>query len=738
MRRLRFILTFCFLLGGLLVWAAGELTVHDIVSGEYTPERMRSVTPLPDGEHYAQISPDGKRIVKYSFKDGAEVGVMFDVETARNVELSTFDGYILSPDESTILIQTKTRKIYRHSFTAEYYIYSIRNNTLTPLSQNGAQQVPLYSPDGQQIAFVRDNNIYLVKLLFNNSESQVTKDGEYNQVLNGIPDWVNEEEFGYARAFDFSADGQMLAYVRFDESRVPLYSFPLYKGLAPSYTKFAEYPGSYTYKYPVAGAQNATITVHSYDIKSRVTRQIDLPLEVDGYVPRIKFSDTDAESLYITTLNRTQNRFEIYAANPRSCICRLLVRDEASEYIKEEAYDELEFYDDTFVMMSERSGYNHLYLYSINGNLIRQLTDGDFEVTSYLGWDPKKNVYYYTANAESPLCKAIYKVDTKGNVTQLSQERGSNNPVFSRDMQYYLNTYSNLNTPPIVTLCNNKGKVIKTLVDNSAYVEKLSTLSLGTREFFTFTTTDGMELNGWMVKPADFDPNRKYPVVLYQYSGPGSQMVTDSWSNGARGNGMLFEMYLAQQGFISVCVDGRGTGGRGTKFEKCTYMHLGVQEAKDQVETALYLGKLPYVDSSAIGIWGWSYGGYNTLMSMSEGTPVFKAGVAVASPTSWRYYDSIYTERFMRTPKENAEGYRDASAIERVDRLHGDLLLVHGMADDNVHFRNTAEYSEALTQAGIQFDMHVYTNRNHSIYGGRTSEHVYTLISNYLIEHLKR
>lgn len=716
--------------------AADKLEIRDVVSGKYAAQRVYGVNPLLDGEHYAQISNDGKRIVKYSFKDGKEVGTIFDVTTARNVKLDRLDGYIMSPDESRILIQTKTQKIYRRSFTAEYYIYSVRNNTLEPLSENGPQQVPMFSPDGNNIAFVRDNNIFLVKLLFNNSESQVTKDGKFNEVLNGIPDWVNEEEFGYNCAYDFSADSKMIAFIRFDESKVPMFSFPMYKGMAPSYEQFAEYPGAYSYKYPVAGAVNSEVSVMTYDIKSRVTRKVDLPLDKDGYIPRIKFT-SDPNGLVITTLNRNQNRLELYMANPRSCVCRLLVRDEAPQYIKETAYENLQFFDDSFVLMSERDGYNHIYLYSLNGNLQRQVTKGAYEVTSFIGWDRKANVFYYESNEESPLCNAVYKIDAKGRKTKLSTHKGTNNSIFSTDLRYFMNTYSNLDTPPVITLNDNKGKVLKTLVDNAQLKAKLDNMNLGKRELFSFKTTDGVELNGWMVKPADFDPAKKYPVVMYQYSGPGSQMVTDSWNNGCRGNGCLWEMYMAQKGYICVCVDGRGTGGRGAEFEKCTYMQLGVKESHDQVEAAKYLGSLPYVKKEAIGIWGWSFGGYNTLMSMSEGTPVFAVGVAVAPPTCWRYYDTVYTERFMRTPKENADGYRVSSAMERVDKLHGKLLLVHGLADDNVHFRNTAEYSEALVQAGIFFDMHVYTNRNHSIYGGNTSWHVYSLIANYFIDNLK-
>ena len=724
-------LCLCVLLG-----QAQHVTLKDVARGTYRTEGIYGIKPTMDGEHYTQISRDGKKIVKYSFKTGKEVGTVFDVETARNHSLKSFDDYIMSPDETKILIQTETKQIYRHSFTAVYYIFNVRNNTLEPLSDGGPQQVPLFSPDGNQIAFVRDNNIFLVKLLFGNSESQVTTDGKFNHVLNGIPDWVYEEEFAFDRAFDFNADGTMLAYIRFDESHVPMYSFPWYKGLKPSLDQYSVYPGAYEYKYPMPGVDNSKVTVHTFDIKSKVTRQMDLPLDADGYIPRIKFT-SDPNTLAILTLNRHQNRLDLYFGNPKSTLCKLAVRDNAEQYVKEDTYGSIAFYPENFVMMSERDGYNHLYLYSAGGSLIKQITKGEFEVKEFLGWDKKSNTYYYISNEGSPLRTAIYKIDGKGRKTKLSAKEGTHNAIFSKNLKYYINTFSNSQTPPQITINDNAGKTLTTLVDNQQLVEKLAKVNLVSKEFFTFKTTDGVVLNGWMMKPANFDPNKKYPVIMHQYSGPGSQQVLDRWRMGARSDGGIFETYLAQNGFISVCVDGRGTGGRGAAFEKCTYLNLGVKEARDQVETALYLGSLPYVDKDNIGIWGWSFGGYCTLMSMSEGTPVFKAGVAVAAPTDWRFYDTVYTERFMRTPKENMEGYEASSAMNRVDKFHGELLLIHGTADDNVHLRNASEYSEALVQADKQFDMHIYTNRNHSIYGGNTTKHLLTRVTNFFFEHLK-
>ena len=733
MKKLSILMMLCLCV---LFSSAQQVTLQEVATGAYRTEGIYGIKPMLDGEHYTQISRDRKKIVKYSFKTGKEVATIFDVSTARNITLKSFDDYIMSPDESKILIQTETKAIYRRSYTAVHYIFNVRNNTLETLSDGGPQQVPLFSPDGNQIAFVRDNNIFLVKLLFGNSESQVTKDGKFNHVLNGIPDWVYEEEFGFNRAFDFSADGTMLAYIRFDESQVPMYSFPWYKGLKPSLDEYSVYPGAYEYKYPMPGVDNSKVTVHTFDIKSKVTRQMDLPLDADGYIPRIQFTD-NPDVLAISTLNRHQNRFDLYFANPRSTLCKLVVRDEAEQYIKEEAYGNLTFYPENFVMMSERDGYNHLYLYSAGGNLIKQITKGEFEVKEYIGWDKKTNTYYYSSNEGSPLRTAIYKIDAKGRKTKLSTHEGTNRAIFSKSMKYFINTFSNISTPPLITINDNTGKELITLVDNQRLKDKIASMTLPSKEFFTFKTSDGVELNGWMIKPANFDPNKKYPVIMHQYSGPGSQQVLDRWNIGSRGDNGMFEAYMADRGFISVCVDGRGTGGRGAAFEKCTYLNLGVKEARDQVETALYLGSLPYVDAKNIGIWGWSFGGYNTLMSMSEGTPVFKAGVAIAAPTDWRFYDTVYTERFMRTPKENMEGYEASSAMNRVNNLHGALLLIHGTADDNVHLRNASEYSEALVQADKQFDMHIYTNRNHSIRGGNTTKHLLTRVTNFFIEHLK-
>lgn len=712
------------------------LDLKEINSGKFSPENIYGVVPMPDGEHYTQRNAEGTQIVKYSFRTGEPVEVVFDVAKARECPFKKFDSYQFSPDGSKILIATETTPIYRHSYTAVHYLYPVKrndkgvttNNIVEKLSDGGPQQAPVFSPDGNLVAFVRDNNIFLVKLLYGNSESQVTEDGKLNSVLNGIPDWVYEEEFGFNRALEFNADNTMLAYVRFDESEVPSYTFPLFAGEAPRNDALQDYPGEYTYKYPKAGYPNSKVSVHTFDIKSKVTRQVKLPIDADGYIPRIRFTQ-DPNKLAIMTLNRHQNRFDMYFADPRSTVCKLALRDESPYYINENVFDNIRFYPDNFSFVSDKSGYPHLYWYSMNGNLIKQVTSGDYEVKSFIGWNPDTNEFYYTSNEESPMRQAVYKIDRKGKKVKLSNQQGTNSPIFSSSMKYFMNKFTSLDTPMLITLNDNTGKVLKTLVTNDKLKEKLAGYAIPQKEFFTFKTTEGVDLNGWTMKPVNFDPSKRYPVLMFQYSGPGSQQVLDKW-------GISWETYMASLGYVVACVDGRGTGGRGSEFQKCTYLNLGVKEAKDQVEAAKYLGGLPYVDKGRIGIWGWSFGGYMTIMSMSEGTPVFKAGVAVAAPTDWKYYDTVYTERFMRTPKENAEGYKAASAFSRADNLHGNLLLVHGMADDNVHFQNCTEYAEHLVQLGKQFDMQVYTNRNHGIYGGNTRNHLYTRLTNFFLNNL--
>lgn len=716
---------------------AGErLDLKAVAGGDFAGEALTRVEPMADGETYAQISKDGKQVVKYSFKTGKQVGVIFDANAVRGANIGSIDGYVMSPDGRRMLIQTHTKRIYRRSFTAEYYIYTLGNSSVVPLSDGGPQQTPIFSPDGNQIAFVRDNNIFLVKLLYDNAESQVTKDGKRNEVINGIPDWVNEEEFATNSSMVFTADSKQICWIRYDESAVKEYSMQMFKGSNPSMDEYADYPGFYSYKYPVAGGENSKVAVYSYDIKSRQTRKMQLPLDADGYIPRIKMT-SDPTKVAIFTLNRHQDNLSIYMANPLSTVCQLVIQDKVDKYFKEEAMAIIKITDRHILMPSDRDGYMHLYLYTLGGQLKRRVTRGNYEVTDVYGYDEATGDVYYAANELGPQDKQVYVAHQNGKTERLTAREGYNSATFSAGYKYFINTWSDINTPVVYTLNNNSGKVLSTLVDNKGLKEKLAAYDLGTRELFSFTTSEGVKLNGWMVKPAGFDASRRYPVIMYQYGGPGNQQVLNSWNIGMCGQGALLEQYMAQQGYIVVCVDGRGTGGRGAEFEKCTYLRLGELEAKDQVETALWLGSQPYVDKNRIGIWGWSYGGWNTLMSMSEGRPVFRAGVAVAPPTSWRYYDTVYSERYMRTPKENPSGYDEVNPMARVDKLSGALLICHGLADDNVHFQNTAEYTEALVQADKDFKENIYTNRNHSIYGGNTRNHLFRQIVNFFNAEMK-
>ena len=716
---------------------AGEkLSLKAITRGEFRSEMMQAVRPLADGETYGQMSADGKRVESYSFRTGQQVAVLFDVATARGVKLDQVDDYIMSPDGRRMLIQTQTKPIYRHSFTAVYYIYDIRNNKLEPLSDGGPQQTPVFSPDGNQIAFVRDNNIFLVKLLFDNAESQVTKDGKRNEIINGIPDWVYEEEFSTNSSMVFSADSKQIVWIRYDERAVKQYSMQLFKGLAPERKEFAEYPGAYTYKYPVPGQVNSQVSVWSYDIQSRQTRQIDVPFDADGYIPRIK-ATSDPTKIAVFTMNRHQDKLRIYMANPLSTVCQLAIEDQVDKYIKEEVLEDVQITDKHILLPSERDGYNHLYLYNLNGQLQRQIVTDKYEVTSVYGFDEQTGDTYFAANPNGPMEQQVMVAHANGKMEVLTPKAGMNKAIFNQNFKYFINSWSDIDHPVQYTLCQKNGKTMLTLIDNQKLLQKLAGYELGTKAFFSFTTSEGVQLNGWMVKPADFDASKKYPVIMYQYGGPGSQQVLNQWGIGMNGNGAILEQYLCQEGYICVCVDNRGTGGRGADFEKCTYLRLGELEARDQVETALWLGQQSYVDKDRIGIWGWSYGGWNTLMSMSEGRPVFRAGVAIAPPTNWRFYDTVYTERYMRTPQENQQGYDEVNPIARAAQLHGALLLCHGLADDNVHYQNTAEYVEALVQADKNFRQLVYTNRNHSIFGGNTRNHLFRQAIDHFNANLK-
>ena len=730
-----FVMCIMMLLATSNVSADNKITLKDVTGKTFTPKYITGVDPIKGTDRYASISNDGRQIIEYAFKTGNQTRVLFDIANTHGESIKQLDGYTLSPDGKRMLIQTNTHKIYRRSFTADYYIYTIQSRKLEKLSTGGPQQIPTWSPDGNQIAFVRDNNIFLVKLLYDNAESQITKDGKFNEIINGVPDWVYEEEFSTNRSLCFTADSRMLCWIKYDERKVKEYSLQLFMGSHPTMKANEVYPGTYTYKYPKAGEDNSIVSVWSYEIQTHKTNRLQVPLEGDGYIPRIK-STNDANRIIVFTMNRHQDVLNLYAVNPLTTLSQLLIKEQGDKYVKEEAMEGIAIGQNSILLPSDRDGYMHLYLYNMNGSLIRKIGEGNYDITSIYGYDETTGDVYYQAAGINPHDRQVFVSHKNGKTERLTDTNGWNKAIFSGDYKYFLNTWSNYNTPYVFTIRDNKGKVLSTPIDNKELKEKVKTYGFNGRETFSFTTSEGVKLDGWMVKPKDFDTNKKYPVILFQYSGPGSQQVIDAWNAGSMGNGGAFDYYLAQQGFIVVCVDGRGTGGRGAAFEKCTYLRIGELESRDQVETALWLGKQSYIDKERIGIWGWSFGGFNILMSMSEGRPVFKAGVAVAPATNWRYYDTIYTERYMRTPKENGSGYA-TNPIQRANALHGALLICHGMADDNVQPQNTMEYTEALIQADKDFKENIYTNRNHGIYGGNTRTHLLRQISNWFIEHLK-
>ncbi|GAB6394963.1 MAG: peptidase S9 [Bacteroidales bacterium] len=679
------------------------------------------IRSLPDGDHYTAMNAGRNMIIKYAYRTGAAVDTLFRTQTARECPFDNFDGYLISSTGHHILVWRETEHIYRYSFRAEVYDYDVRRNFVKPLSdQPGKVMIPSFSPDGRMCAFVRDNNIWIRKFDFD-TEVQVTKDGEENRIRNGVTDWVYEEEFAVTALMDWSPDSEILAYIRSDETDVPEFSMQVYGE--------GTYPGYYSFKYPKAGEPNSKVTLHSYNVATRDTKELKAPADGDLYIPRIAFT-ANSDQLAVMILNRRQNVFNMYYANPKSGVFRLILREENERYIDPDFMKSIRFYKSGFTYLSEHDGYAHIYFHTPTGVMERQITKGAWDVTRLYGYDETTRTTYYESAEESPLRRSVYKIDAKGAKTKLSADVGTNSAAFSDNFAYYVNRYSNLTTPVSITVNETKtGKVLRVLQDNAALKQRLSEYAFAQKEFFSLHTASGYELNGWMLKPANFDPAKQYPLLMVQYSGPNSQQVLDVF-------GFDWEYYLAAHGFIVASVDGRGTGARGETFRKCTYLRLGELESRDQVEAAQALGNFPYIDKNRIAIWGWSFGGYNTLMAMSAGNGTFKAGIAVAPPTDWKFYDSVYTERFMRTPKENFEGYAATSPIRRAKDLRGKLLLVHGTGDDNVHFIQTLAYAEALVQAGKQFEMQIYKDRNHGISGGNTRFHLYSRMSAFLFDNL--
>lgn len=678
---------------------------------------MRS---LPDGEHYTAMNPNRSMIIKYSYKTGAPVDTLFNTATARECTFDKFDGYTISSTGHHLLVWRETEPIYRRSWRAKVYDYDVRRNYVKPLTEaKSKQMIPTYSPDGRMCAYVRDNNIWIRKFDFD-TEVQVTKDGMPGKILNGITDWVYEEEFAITNLMAWSPDSEQLAFVRFDESDVPEYKMQVFgTGL---------YPSTYDFKYPKAGEKNSVVTLHSYSVANKDVKQLDVPMEADSYIPLIRFT-TNSDQLAVMTLNRNQNVFNMYYANPKSGVFRLILREENDCYIDSDLLKTITFLPDGFICISEQDGYSHIYQYSPTGVKQRQITQGNWDVTRLIGVDEKTKTVYYESAEESPMRRAVYKIDAKGNKIKISTLEGTNSADFSANFAYYVNRYSNANTPLTIAVYDAKGRTLRVLQDNAALKERLKQYAFGKKEFTTVKTASGEELNAWMVKPAHFDASRKYPVLMVQYSGPNSQQVLDTY-------GFDWEHYLAAKGIIVACVDGRGTGARGEQFRKCTYLKMGLLESQDQIEAAQALGQLPYIDKDRMAIWGWSFGGYNTLMSLCRGNGTFKAGIAVAPPTDWKFYDTVYTERFMRTPQQNPEGYTETSPINLAKDMQGKLLLVHGSADDNVHFQNSMAFIRALIEANKEYKMLVYPDLNHGIYGGNARYHLYTSMANFLFENL--
>jgi dipeptidyl-peptidase-4 len=695
----------------------------------YSPG-VRGFRSMKDGETYSVAEGRGTKLVVHSYETGGSVKTLLDLAKINSDKLKAFSDYSFNSDETKILLLADKEAIYRRSFTANYFVYDIAKQMLTPVSENGKQQLATFSPDGSKIAFVRKNNLFYTDLI-TAKETQITEDGKFNYIINGVPDWVYEEEFEFNKAFEWSPDGKCIAWVRFDESLVPQFRMTMFQGQEPALDENKLYPGVETFKYPKAGDANSIVSVHTYNIASAERQTMDIGTETDIYIPRIRFTQ-DPGQLAIFRLNRLQNKMEILLAAPATGETQVLLTESNKYYLDENYFDDIQFLDDKthFTMRSERDGYAHIYLYTMQGKLESQVTKGNFDVTEFNGCDVKNKMIYYTSAEPAPYQREVYCIKWDGTgKKKLTSNTGTNSAKFSEGFKYYTITSSNVKTPSATTLYNSKGKSVRVLDDSKMLVDKLKEYQFNNREFFSFNTSEKVNLNGWMLKPPSFDPGKKYPVFMTQYSGPNSQSALDTWDLG-------WEEYLAQLGYIVVCVDGRGTGGRGEAFRKVTYLQLGKYETIDQIEAAKYLGSLSYIDANRIGIWGWSFGGYISSSCMVKGNGVFKTGIAVAPVTNWRYYDNIYTERFMRTPQENPEGYDQNSPLNFAEDFKGNFLICHGTADDNVHVQNTMEFTERLVQANKQFEMQLYTNRNHGIYGGNTTYHLYTRMIKYILEKL--
>lgn len=684
-------------------------------------------TWLPDESAIVEMSSDGKTITTCDPATGEPVETIFDVANTRETSIDRFDEFIFSPDGKRILLGTGKQMIYRRSYWAQWYVYDCHSRILRPLSKEyKKQRSPLWSPDGRVVAFVtEDNNIRLCKTDYN-TEVQVTTDGKVNEIINGVPDWTYEEEFATTCSMAWAPDALTLCYIKYNEKDVPMYHFPLYEGACDPMLEYALYPGDFNYKYPVAGVVNSKVTLHCYDIETHKIKDISLPETVE-YVPRIQYGYAN-DRLIVTTLNRDQNRLELFNVNPRATVTRsLLVEETKTGWIEPIAYESLKLLPEGIVLASARSGWTHLYFYGYSGALERQLTTGDFDVTDYYGFDAVNNIHYFQSTRTGSINRVVSRIDAKGGVKDLTPANGTGAMWLSPKAKYAMTSYSSVQSPPVYELVNpTKGKTIRVLEDNEAVAKRYAKMQR--REFFTVPAdAKGPELNGYVIRPAK--SNGPAPVIMYQYSGPGSQEVRNRWV-------VDWENYYAEQGYMIVCVDGRGTNCRGRDFRESVYKNLGHFETIDQLRGAEYVANMPDADPNRIGIFGWSYGGYETLMAASAPDNPYKAAVAVAPVTDWRYYDTVYAERYMLTPQQNGEGYEASSTLTRIDNLTDNLLIMHGTADDNVHLSNTMEYISRLIASNRYCDLFLFPNMNHSINYCNGRAVVYWRMMEYFNNHL--